>query len=458
MQEKIIKTDKDRTNGQNKCPKCGSTDISLNSKTGMLRCNFCRFEFEQEKFNDVEENTSNLEGEIIASGATDVSNNANNLITLKCTSCGAEITIDAASTTQARCHWCRNILPLNKQVPNGMIPDTVLPFSVTQDEAKSIIEKFVKKKKAFALPQFKKEFTTSNVMGVYFPYMIVDANAHVKLEGQGEIETKIRPGGKNYRTKYDADVYDISREFDVAIDDLTIESSKDVLDKNTEAKTNNIINSIMPFDTENCVKWDPNYTRGYTSEKRDINIDEIKSLVKAECEDVAKYSVNDTLWLYDRGVRWDKGEINFKGMQWKTAYLPVWLYSFLETKNDKKILHYIAVNGRTKETSGSVPLSEPKLLLASFGIALLGIIAALFMQFFLEFGSLLSLWPFCAIGGIAYYIRKRDKYRNEKARHTYELETKCDVTNLIKNDKFVEKIKYVYNPKILGVNNERVSN
>ena len=26
--------------GQNKCPKCGATDISLNTKTGNLRCNY----------------------------------------------------------------------------------------------------------------------------------------------------------------------------------------------------------------------------------------------------------------------------------------------------------------------------------------------------------------------------------------------------------------------------------
>lgn len=26
--------------GQNKCPKCGATDISLNAKKGVLRCNF----------------------------------------------------------------------------------------------------------------------------------------------------------------------------------------------------------------------------------------------------------------------------------------------------------------------------------------------------------------------------------------------------------------------------------
>ena len=36
----VIKTDADAKDGQNKCPKCGATDISLNSKNGKLRCNF----------------------------------------------------------------------------------------------------------------------------------------------------------------------------------------------------------------------------------------------------------------------------------------------------------------------------------------------------------------------------------------------------------------------------------
>ena len=40
----IINTLEGEVNGQEKCPKCGSTDISMNKNTGKLRCNFCRHE------------------------------------------------------------------------------------------------------------------------------------------------------------------------------------------------------------------------------------------------------------------------------------------------------------------------------------------------------------------------------------------------------------------------------
>ena len=59
---KVIKTDIDSINGQDKCPKCGSTDISTNIKTGKLRCNFCRHEFENVKLSGMISDISTLEG------------------------------------------------------------------------------------------------------------------------------------------------------------------------------------------------------------------------------------------------------------------------------------------------------------------------------------------------------------------------------------------------------------
>ena len=51
---KVVKTDVGSKDGQTKCPKCGATDISLNVKKGLLRCNFCRFEFKPEKVEGLE--------------------------------------------------------------------------------------------------------------------------------------------------------------------------------------------------------------------------------------------------------------------------------------------------------------------------------------------------------------------------------------------------------------------
>ncbi len=448
---KIIKTDLGATDGQNKCPKCGSTDISLNAKTGLLRCNFCRHEFEPEKVQGLDGDISKLDGEVMGSGTQNIDAEAQNVVTLKCSSCGAEVVIDTSEVTQARCHWCRNTLSINQQILNGAVPDTVLPFKVTKAEAKEQIENFVGKRKFYAHPKFTAEFTTENVMGVYFPYMVVDINSHASFRGKGEHEVRryTRGNNNNRRTYYDADLYEVERDFDLAIDDLTVESSSDKLKRSSD-NTNNVINAIMPFDTENCVKYNANYLKGYTSEKRDTNVDELRPLVDQQSKDVARFAANETLKQYDRGVRWEKEDLEVKGRQWKTAYLPVWLYSYQEVKGEnKKLLHYVAVNARTKETMGSVPIYIPKLFGISCLVEILGILISLLIDFDYS-------WLFW-LAGFVYFFIIYLRYRNTNARHHHETETKTNMTNVNQIDKLIKRETGLTNSRINGANNTNVS-
>ena len=449
---KIVKTDEGSTNGQNKCPQCGSTDISVNAKTGKLRCNFCRHEFEPEKIQGMEKDITKIEGEIMGSGTQDIEENSQNVMTFKCSSCGAEVVIDTTESTQARCHWCRNTLSVNQQIPNGAVPDEVLPFKLTKAEAKQEIEKFVGKRKFFAHPKFKEEFTTDNIMGVYFPYMVVDVNSHAHFSGKGErlIRSYTRGEGNQSKTYYDADLYDVERDFDLTIEGLTVESNSDKLNNNRK-KTNNVINAIMPFDTENCVKYNANYLKGYTSEKRDTNVEELRPVVEKQSKDIARFSASETLERYDRGVHWQSEELDVKGRQWRTAYLPVWLYSYQQKKNDNDkegILHYVAVNARTKETMGSVPIYTSKLLAVAGIIELLGLIIAFAAE-------AKSKWLFL-LPGLIYYFIMYCRYRNSNARHHYEYETKNKMFNLRKIDDLIEHRRGLRNSRIEGENSKSI--
>lgn len=449
---KVVKTDDGNKDGQNKCPKCGATDISLNVNNGRLRCNFCRHEFEPKKLEGMEENLSNLSGKVMASGAQDIVASVDDVLTFKCESCGAEVVVDTSETTNARCHWCRNTLTVNQQIPNGSIPDVVLPFALKREEARSVIEKFVGKRKFFAHPKFKREFTTNNIMGVYFPYMLVDVNSHANFVGEGEhlVRKYTRGNGDNEKTYYDADLYSVGRDFDLVINGLTVESSSDKLNNNSEDKTNNVINSIMPFDIENCVKWDANYLKGYTSEKRDTNVEQLRPLVEVQSTDIARFAANEFLKYYDRGVRWDSQKLSIKGEQWKAAYLPVWLYSYQEVRGNKKKLHYVAVNARTKEVMGSVPIHMPLLIFMSFLVEILGFFT---MMFFEDFDL---NWIFL-FSGLLFYTAIYAKYRNSEARHKHETETRTNVANLKQVDDFIKKETGLSNSKMRGANNRLVS-
>ena len=457
----VAQTDEDSKGRQNKCPKCGATDISLNPSSGLLRCHFCRYEAAPEEAVKEVTDIRKLEGQIIGSGAEDIIADTDDVLTFKCSSCGAEVVIDTSEALQARCHWCRNTLSINEQIPNGAVPDKVLPFSVTKDNARQQIEKFVKKRQFFAHPKFKAEFQTDNIMGVYLPYMVVDANATAKLVGQGEHlirkYTVTTGSGKNQRTRtyYDADLYDVEREFDLIVEGLTIESNLDKLQHKSADKTNNVVNAVKPFDTENSLKWDANYLRGYTSQKRDTNVEELGELVEVKIKDIARHRTNETLKKYDRGVKWSREQLNVKGKQWKAAYLPIWLYSYQKVSSSgQKTIHYVAVNGRSQKTMGSVPIHTSKLCICSIlvgipGGFILGPIIAILAE--IDDIFLLSLVAFVLITGV-FYATFYSMYRNPGARHAHEA-TKSEMENIKASDKLVKRQKRLSNATMSGANN-----
>ena len=359
--------------GLNRCPKCGSTEIRQRPGTDLLICMFCRHEWHgarvEEEFG-LGEGIDKLEGTIVASGAGDIAADAASVMTFKCTACGAEVTVNTENAMTARCHWCRHVFGVNEQISNGAVPDAVLPFHIKKDDAVARIRQFVDKRRLFALKEFKEQFTPENVSGVYLPYMIVDGNASADVAGHGEIETAryTRGSGDKKKTYYDADVYQVERHVDFTVDDLPLESSHERGNLDAKANTNNIINTILPFDTKNAVKWNASYLSGYSSEKRDLDVAQLRPRLEDQLLSIARAQVEDSVERYDRGVRWESEGLEVHGSRWVAMYLPVWLYSYHQPGRNGGMLHYIAVNGRTGETMGSIPVQQWKLIMTALTV------------------------------------------------------------------------------------------
>ena len=359
--------------GLNRCPKCGATDIRHKPGSDLLVCLYCRNEWQGAR---VEEEfgfgvgIGELKGTVIASGARDIAADVASLMSFKCIGCGAEVTVNTENAMTARCHWCRHVLGVNEQVANGAVPDAVLPFHIRKDDAVARIRQFVDKRRLFALKAFKDEFIPDNVVGVYLPYMIVDGNVSVDLAGQGETETRsyTRGTGDKKKTYYDADVYQVERHLDFTINDLPLESSTERGNLDTGANTNNIINTILPFDTQNAVKWNASYLAGFSSEKRNSDVEHLRPRLEDQLLSVGRAHVEKSVNRYDRGVRWEQERLRVHGTRWVAMYLPVWLYSYHQPGAKGGMLHYIAVNGRTGETMGSVPVQQWKLLTAAITV------------------------------------------------------------------------------------------
>ncbi len=438
----IIDMHGDASHGQNKCPSCGASDISHKKGTDKLRCNFCRCEFDPVAASGIIEDLDQLLGIHIGSGAQNIAADSSDVITLKCQSCAAEVVISTEESPQARCHWCRNTLSLNHAVPNGAVPDVVLPFSLTKEKAESLVHEFIKSRWFFANKRFKAEFTTENIFGVYLPYMIVDVNTHIILEGEGEIlvrKYKVKVG-KSESTRYDADAYRIQREFDLNVNDLTVESSEDKINHQCRSNTKNVINAIMPFDTENVLKWNANYMKGYHSEKRDMNITALRDHVHKQVIDIGCEQARATIAQYNRGVKWDGYDQQVRGEQWLAAALPVWLYSY--QKEAKGKLFYTAVNARTGETMGSVPINYLRLIFVTMIIFALSIIPILLAS---------DDWKyfFLAIAPVFYYIIY-NRYSNHSERHWHESETEAEMKKVRVHDEFMKRRTGLSGDKLKG--------
>lgn len=49
----------------------------------------------------------------------------------------------------------------------------------------------------------------------------------------------------------------------------------------------------MPFDTENCIKFNTNYLIGYNSEKRDLNLIDLQEKIDKALLDIARHKIID---------------------------------------------------------------------------------------------------------------------------------------------------------------------
>lgn len=475
--------------GLHRCPHCGSSDVALDAKQGKLKCAYCKTVFEAKSANEAG-GVRGMKGETRGAGADDIIPGDDIVKTFKCPSCGAQVVINTDEALNADCHWCRHAFSVNDAVSNGAVPDLVLPFKISKEEALEKARECIKSRSESIDETFVKELDTRGMDGVYFPYFIVDVNARMEMKGKAEVNLEPNKEASPWKTE----LYDISRDFTVLVDDLTVESSSARLNQDTFINSNHIINAILPFDTENAVAWDARYLKGFSSEKRNVNVDSLKEIVALQTGDIARRKAKETTTQYDRGVCWTKEHLGIKGTKWKAAYLPVWLFSYRRETNVDARIYYIAVNARTGETVGCLPtvigglksvLPKPQaapaspqqapkkkptaiivfgaMMFLSFIIPSAGLSALLFMIAFfalpiaiIKYSAKNVVMPSQRGGHIV--PKQTTHYVNTEtvSRHRHETDTIATIEDVSATDKMVETNRRSYSRYISGRNEDRV--
>lgn len=100
-----------------------------------------------------------------------------------------------------------------------------------------------------------------------------------------------------------------------------------------------------------------------------MDVEDAESYAGQHFMTIGRGAVQQSVRGYDRGVRWESEQVHIKGSRWTSLLLPVWLYGFVEQTKRGPVTHYIAVNGRSGATMGSVPINTAKARALAWGLA-----------------------------------------------------------------------------------------
>ena len=376
-------------------------------------------------------------------------NNTDEFFRYKCDYCGTEVIVDGFNTAEVKCYLCGRSLTKIERIFSKDILDTLLPFKVSQQEAEIIIKDFIKKNKYNLNSKLKKKLLTQSVMGVYFPCLVLDVNAQVLFSGEGEHQTdaytwEIQGNREQYNSYaeylrnttrlplYNKDVYYVERSFNLTIKKLVID---------VNVNDNNIIDKLMPFDLDNVIKYDEKYLN-------DFHEDKLKEILYRKVKSAARSSCNETLDIYDRGVRWDYENVQITSLRGRIIYLPVWLCSYLEVKGNKKTCRYLAINGRTKRLTTNLPMYFSTLLFICFLAEVTGVLFMFLIPWKYN-------WLFLSLGFICFVVLKH-QYSNSKELFDDQENIMKDISNLKQIDNFI-RVNNAQTSKQMKDANNRIS-
>ena len=342
-----------------KCPNCGG-ELIFDPTSGAYKCEYCMSKFSQKELDGAKQQ----ETADTSLGDAEVGNG--DAVMYHCPSCGAEIITDA-TTAATFCYYCHNPVILSGRLDGDFLPDKIIPFEITKEQAiKSFLE-FVGKKKFVPKAFFNKQ-QIERISGVYFPYWNYDVDVESEMDGSGKKVRSWTSGDLRYtETKY----YDIKRKGVVSINYLT---------ENALNKANaELARGVMPYHFEKMKDFNMGYLSGFLAEKRDIEKERVKGQLESRAKKYTEMMMRDTIDGYT-SVSMERSSAQFHNPKWSYCLLPVWTITY-KGRNDK--IYFYSMNAQTGEVCGELPLDEKKLAIVS------GITAAVILVLGLIGGFLL---------------------------------------------------------------------
>ena len=340
-----------------RCINCGGP-LEYNAAKLKFACEYCRSEFTEtqlrEHFGNLDENLSENQ----QSEQQSETEREYGAALYTCQGCGAEVIAETENTAATFCVYCHSPVVISNRLTGQFKPDKVIPFKISEDDAKSKFKAFCGKK-LFLPKDFISDGQMDKMKGVYYPYWIVDSQKDGSMTATAK---KIRRWkDSNYEYK-ETKIYNVVRKGKIHFTGYP----HTALGNTEHSKALKYVN---PFKDEEFRPFTMAYLSGFLAEKRDLERNQVQSDVDKELKEYAKKIYRDTIRDYD-SVSIEDFNVHTLAEKWEYGLMPVWLMNF--TYKGKTFMY--AMNGQTGKTFGELPVSGAKLTI--FGIIMFILLTA----------------------------------------------------------------------------------
>lgn len=327
-----------------KCPNCGGGMVFDPEKQNYA-CEYCLSEFSQEELEALtppaQEEGKEEPPEQPEKGEA---------LIYTCPSCGAEIATDE-TTAATFCYYCHNPVVLSGKLSGGQMPSLVIPFKITQEDAKNRFVSWIGKKKYVPSAFFSKK-QIEKLSGIYFPYWTYDCTMQGGLNGTARDVRVWRAGDTEYT---ETKVFSIRRAGQLNLCDI----SRNAL-KKSQGK---MMEGILPFNLKEAKDFHAGFLSGFQAEVKDMEKESFEADVSSEVNGYARNLLSGTVTSHENFTI-DSFHADVQKDIWHYVLLPVWVLTYRSGKD----MYYFAMNGQTGEICGKLPIDTRKLGITCAGI------------------------------------------------------------------------------------------
>ncbi len=288
---------------------------------------------------------------------------------LQCQACGAQTEVDTTLHAD-ECPFCGTDFVLEGQEQHIIQPKSLLPFAISDDEAKAQYKAWVKRLWFAPSSVWKYAKQDQQLNGVYVPYWTYDCRAHTEYVGERGVVHYVRRRVRvQINGRWTTQVRRVPEVHWTPVRGQVSGPYDDTLVYASNTLERELSRELAPWDLNNIRPYQEEFVSGFRSEVYQTDLDDGFSIAQQRIRPYITQAV-----LRDIGgdqQRIHKISTRYSDITFKHLLLPFWVAGF---RFRRKTYQFI-VNGRTGEVQGDRPWSWVKIGLA--GLAGLAVLALL---------------------------------------------------------------------------------